>query len=121
MSANPVTHPPVAEPAMLLSAAETVPADWHRLADYLRAHGMSFDPDQPIRQFAGGLANRNYLVVVDGVRAVLRRPPDGDLPPGAHDMAREHKIFRASPPHCRSSRRACIIANAATSSACRSN
>ncbi|MBN9002041.1 MAG: phosphotransferase, partial [Rhizobiales bacterium] len=78
---------------MLLSAAETVPADWHRLADYLRAQGMSFDPEQPIRQFAGGLANRNYLVVVDGVRAVLRRPPDGDLPPGAHDMAREHKIL----------------------------
>ena len=78
---------------MLLSAAETVPADWHRLADYLRAQGMSFDPEQPIRQFAGGLANRNYLVVVDGVRAVLRRPPDGDLPPGAHDMAREHRIL----------------------------
>lgn len=93
MSANPVTHPPAADSAMLLSAAETVPADWRRLADYLRAQGMRFDPDQPIRQFAGGLANRNYLVVVDGKRAVLRRPPDGDLPPGAHDMAREHKIL----------------------------
>lgn len=93
MSVNPVSDPPAAEPAMLRSAAETVPADWHRLANYLRAEGMSFDPDQPIRQFAGGFANRNYLVVVDGARAVLRRPPDGDLPPGAHDMAREHKIL----------------------------
>jgi aminoglycoside phosphotransferase (APT) family kinase protein len=77
----------------LLSAAGTVPADWNRLADYLRAQGMAFDPAQPIRQFAGGFANRNYLVVVDGVSVVLRRPPDGDLPPGAHDMAREHKIL----------------------------
>jgi aminoglycoside phosphotransferase (APT) family kinase protein len=73
--------------------AETTPSDWDRLARYLRAQGMTFDPAQPIRQFAGGLANRNYLVVVDGHQAVLRRPPDGDLPPGAHDMAREHKIL----------------------------
>jgi aminoglycoside phosphotransferase (APT) family kinase protein len=63
------------------------------VARYLQAEGMTFDPAQPVRQFAGGLANRNYLVVVDGRNAVLRRPPDGELPPGAHDMAREHRIL----------------------------
>ena len=78
MSANPVTHPSAVDSAMLRSVADTVPADWHRLADYLRTQGMSFDPDQPIRQFAGGFANRNYLVVVDGARAVLRRRDGGN-------------------------------------------
>lgn len=77
----------------LLPAADTAASDWRRLGLYLNSRGMSFDPAQPIRQFAGGLANRNYLVVVNGHRTVLRRPPDGDLPPGAHDMAREHKIL----------------------------
>ncbi|MDF3809373.1 MULTISPECIES: phosphotransferase family protein [Rhodopseudomonas] len=77
----------------LLSEADTAPANWDRVAQYLRTQGMTFDSAQPVRQFAGGLANRNYLVVVDGQNAVLRRPPDGELPPGAHDMAREHKIL----------------------------
>jgi aminoglycoside phosphotransferase (APT) family kinase protein len=77
----------------LLSSADTVPVDWSRLADYLQEQGLAFDPAQPIRQFAGGFANRNYMIVVDGRTVVLRRPPDGDLPPGAHDMAREHRIL----------------------------
>jgi aminoglycoside phosphotransferase (APT) family kinase protein len=54
---------------------------------------MVFDSAEPVRQFAGGLANRNYLLAVDGRPTVFRRPPDGDLPPGAHDMAREHLIL----------------------------
>lgn len=84
---------PATQGPELLSEVETAPADWDRVARYLRTEGMTFDPAQPVRQFAGGLANRNYLVVVDGRNAVLRRPPDGELPPGAHDMAREHKIL----------------------------
>jgi aminoglycoside phosphotransferase (APT) family kinase protein len=40
-----------------------------------------------------GLANINYLLTIDGEPHVLRRPPDGDLPPGAHDMAREHRVL----------------------------
>jgi len=70
-----------------------VPCDWGRLSGYLKTNGMRVDLERPIRQFAGGLANRNYLMVVNGKPAVLRRPPDGDLPPGAHDMAREHRIL----------------------------
>lgn len=69
------------------------PLDRARLADFLLSMGMVFDPTYLIRQFAGGLANRNYLVVVDGSETVLRRPPDGKLPPGAHDMAREHRVL----------------------------
>jgi aminoglycoside phosphotransferase (APT) family kinase protein len=84
-------------PSEFLSSAETVPVDWSRLAHYLRTQGFAFDPDQSIRQFAGGFANRNYMVIVDGRTAVLRRPPDGELPPGAHDMSREHRILSRLP------------------------
>src|SRR5690349_19142121 len=77
----------------LLSTADSVQSDWGQLVRYLSDHGMHVDAAQPIRQFAGGLANRNYLLNVNGAPAVLRRPPDGDLPPGAHDMAREHRIL----------------------------
>lgn len=45
------------------------------------------------RQFAGGLANLNYLIRLGEAWAVLRRPPAGPLPPGANDMAREHRIL----------------------------
>ncbi|MBR0828666.1 phosphotransferase family protein [Bradyrhizobium manausense] len=79
--------------AELIPAADSPQSDWERLARYLSGCGMSVDLAQPIRRFAGGLANRNYLVVVDGQPTVLRRPPDGNLPPGAHDMAREHRIL----------------------------
>lgn len=77
----------------LLQAPDVSGLGRERLAPYLAAQGFSFDPGQPVRQFAGGLANRNYLIEIDGGLAVLRRPPDGELPPGAHDMAREHRIL----------------------------
>lgn len=80
---------------MLLSAADSHPIDTGRLAQYLARQGFHLDRDAAIRQFAAGLANINYLVQVDGQPHVLRRPPDGDLPPGAHDMAREHRVLSA--------------------------
>ncbi len=57
------------------------------------AWGLTLDSDPPPRQFAGGLANLNYLIHLDGKPAVLRRPPLGELPAGSHDMAREHRIL----------------------------
>lgn len=77
----------------LRSAVETVPQDWPRLQAYLAGHGLSLAIAPPPRQFAGGFANLNYLVMIDGAEAVLRRPPMGPLPPGAYDMAREAKIL----------------------------
>ncbi len=70
--------------------------DWAALARHLAARGMRFDPerDRP-RQFATGYGNLNYLVVLDGVTRVLRRPPMGKIPPGANDMKREHTILSA--------------------------
>jgi aminoglycoside phosphotransferase (APT) family kinase protein len=71
-----------------------VPQDWRRLQRYLAASGLELSLDMPPQQFAGGLANLNYLLHLDGREVVLRRPPLGVLPPGAYDMGREHRILR---------------------------
>ena len=80
-------------PPDLRPEADQLPMDWPRLAAYLAGAGLTLSLDPPPRQFAGGLANLNYLLTLDGAPAVLRRPPPGDLPPGSHDMAREHRIL----------------------------
>jgi aminoglycoside phosphotransferase (APT) family kinase protein len=77
---------------------DTSPQDWNRIADWLVERGHSLDLSSPPRQFAGGLANLNYLVSVDGAQAVFRRPPAGDLAHGASDMARETRVLRALHP-----------------------
>jgi aminoglycoside phosphotransferase (APT) family kinase protein len=73
--------------------AEAVQQDWTRLAAYLHGQGLTLSLQPSPRQFAGGLANLNYLALIDGKEAVLRRPPLGVLPPGAYDMGREFRIL----------------------------
>lgn len=75
------------------AVAETIPLDAQRLGAYLAGVGLALDRDEPMRQFGTGMANINYRLRAGGRMLVLRRPPDGDLPPGAHDMAREHRIL----------------------------
>lgn len=75
------------------NARETFPIDRERLGAYLTRVGLPLDHDEPVLQFGTGLANINYRLKAGGRMLVLRRPPDGDLPPGAHDMAREHRIL----------------------------
>ncbi|MEZ5854105.1 MAG: phosphotransferase [Hyphomicrobiaceae bacterium] len=72
---------------------DAFPIDAAKLAAYLGAIGLPLDADVPIEQFGTGMANINYRLVAGAQWLVLRRPPDGDLPPGAHDMAREHRIL----------------------------
>jgi aminoglycoside phosphotransferase (APT) family kinase protein len=84
---------PIDTAPALRAAVDCVPQDWTRLSAHLAESGLHFDPEPPPRQFSGGLANLNYLVVVDGREAVLRRPPMGSLPPGAYDMGREFRIL----------------------------
>ena len=76
----------------LRPVADAVQQDWAALARHLARFGVTFGPTPP-RQFSGGFGNLNYLIEVDGKPAVLRRPPAGPLPPGANDMAREHRIL----------------------------
>ena len=84
-------------PAEVRSSRDSVPLDWNAVRGHLAAHGMRLDAEPPPRQFAGGLANLNYLIQLDGKPAVLRRPPLGELPAGAYDMAREHRILSRLP------------------------
>jgi aminoglycoside phosphotransferase (APT) family kinase protein len=87
----------VADQPGLRSAAESVALDWSAVASHLAVHGHRLDADPKPRQFAGGLANLNYLIQFDGKPAVLRRPPMGELPAGAYDMAREFRILSRLP------------------------
>jgi aminoglycoside phosphotransferase (APT) family kinase protein len=49
----------------------------------------------PLRvlQFPNGSANLTYLLRIGERELVLRRPPMGELAPGAHDMKREYKVL----------------------------
>lgn len=48
------------------------------------------------RQVAGGLSNITYVVADEtGRRVVVRRPPEGKLTGGAHDVLREARILAA--------------------------
>jgi len=87
----------VASDTGLRSVADSVALDWDKVGRYLAARGHQLATDPPPRQFAGGLANLNYLIEFDGQPAVLRRPPMGDLPAGAYDMAREFRILSRLP------------------------
>jgi aminoglycoside phosphotransferase (APT) family kinase protein len=79
------------------SPEQSVPLDWDAARAHLAKHGLRLDQEPPPRQFAGGLANLNYLIHLDGKPAVLRRPPVGELPVGAYDMAREFRILSRLP------------------------
>jgi len=70
--------------------------DTTRLEPYLRAVLPGAAGPLAVRQFGGGHANLTYLLRFgeSGEREfVLRRPPLGPVPPGAHDMRREHRVL----------------------------
>jgi aminoglycoside phosphotransferase (APT) family kinase protein len=78
--------------------ADAVPQDWPAIAAWLAAQGHRLNLQVLPRQFAGGLANLNYRVELDGAPAVFRRPPGGALAHGASDMAREARVLGALHP-----------------------
>ena len=66
--------------------------DLARLAPWLRARLGTDGPIEAFR-FTAGHANLTYLLRIGGAEFVLRRPPLGPVPPGAHDMRREHRVL----------------------------
>jgi aminoglycoside phosphotransferase (APT) family kinase protein len=72
--------------------------DAARLGGFLRARVAGLDGPMTVAQFHGGYANLTYLVAFGDRELVVRRPPRGELPPGAHDMAREHRVLAALAP-----------------------
>ena len=79
--------------------AETAPVrpdeemDWPQLASYLSTRVPNASGPMIVEQFPGGSANLTYLVHFGAQQYVVRRPPLGAVAPGAHDMAREHKVL----------------------------
>jgi aminoglycoside phosphotransferase (APT) family kinase protein len=79
----------------LKSEGKSVPQDWPAVAQWAQAQGLNVSLDPHPRQFAGGVGNLNYLIEIDGRKAVLRRPPQGPRPAGANDMVREFAVLTA--------------------------
>lgn len=71
---------------------------WDSLRSYLGGQGLELAVSPGPRRFTEGFGNLNFLLEVNGAPAVLRRPPPGPLPPGANDMAREHRVLAALAP-----------------------
>ena len=67
--------------------------DWPKVAEYLATRVDGARGPMHVRQFPGGSANLTYLISFGAQEYVLRRPPLGPVAPGAHDMAREHKVL----------------------------
>jgi len=63
-----------------------------RLAGFLAAR-LPGDGVVSVERHAFGHSNVTYYVARDEDRYVLRRPPEGPLPPGTHDMRREFRVL----------------------------
>jgi aminoglycoside phosphotransferase (APT) family kinase protein len=63
------------------------------LLAYLRAQMPELEGPLTIEQFPAGFSNLTYLLRVEGLELVLRRPPVGAKIKTAHDMGREYKIL----------------------------
>jgi len=81
------------EAAELIAERADERLDLTRLEPYLRAHLPGAEGALTVAQFHGGKANLTYLLRFGAEEFVLRRPPLGPIPPGAHDMRREHRVL----------------------------
>lgn len=78
----------------LISVREDERFDVGRLTDWLETVDGLPDGRPEVAQFGGGKANLTYLLTFpDGSELVLRRPPLGQVAPGAHDMSREYRVL----------------------------
>src|SRR5262245_36510559 len=71
--------------------------DWAALEAWLRPRLDEVLPGLngplEILQFPNGSANLTYLLRLGARELVLRRPPMGQIAPGAHDMKREYRVL----------------------------
>jgi len=84
---------PSLEAAELIDLRSDERLDTSRLELYLRGRLEGAEGPLAVRQFAGGKANLTYLLSFGVREFVLRRPPLGPIPLGAHDMRREHRVL----------------------------
>lgn len=69
-----------------------VEIDHERISSWLRSN-LGIQHVHEISMLAGGRSNLTYLLRTTEGDLVLRRPPVGDLPKGAHDVVREAKLL----------------------------
>src|SRR3954469_925852 len=81
------------EAAELIEERPDERLDTSLLEPHLRERLEGAEGPLSVRQFGGGKANLTYLVRFGPNEFVLRRPPLGPIPPGAHDMRREHRVL----------------------------
>ena len=78
------------EPDEVASVRPGEELDWAALERYLREHVERLDGPFAVEQFPNGSANLTSRVSFGDRRLVVRRPPFGEIAPGAHDMRREY-------------------------------
>jgi aminoglycoside phosphotransferase (APT) family kinase protein len=67
-------------------------AEGKALVSYLEAHLPGAGPVE-VSRHEFGHSNLTFFVSRGEHRYVLRRPPDGPLPPGTHDVRREYRVL----------------------------
>ena len=70
--------------------------DWGEIEAYLRKElpsDLDLSGSFEVLQFPNGAANLTYMLRFGETELVLRRPPFGQLAPGAHDMKREFRVL----------------------------
>ena len=88
-------------PGLLPVGVSTLPGeiagfDKTAVEQWLAQNVPSLDQTLSWERLEGGHSNLTYaLTGEDGTRAVIRRPPEGELLPKAHDMAREWRVLEA--------------------------
>src|SRR4030081_1088751 len=85
--------PPNLEAVELIDERPDERLDTSRLEPHLRGGLGGAGGPLSVKQFGGGKANLTYLLRFGEREFVLRRPPLGPIPPGAHDMRREHRVL----------------------------
>ncbi|MFI5325948.1 MAG: phosphotransferase, partial [Candidatus Rokuibacteriota bacterium] len=91
MTAPPPAAEPPAEVAPVRSGEQL---DWTALEAWLTPRlGLEDGAELTVLQFPNGSANLTYLVRFGDRRLVVRRPPFGNIAPGAHDMKREFRVL----------------------------
>lgn len=66
--------------------------DQERLFAYAAPH-LPGEGDITVERLAAGHSNLTFVVRRDGREWILRRPPQGDLLPTAHDVIREYRVM----------------------------
>ena len=78
------------------NAGQPVGYDTARVEAWIAAHVPALQTPLTWTRLEGGHSNLTYLIEdAAGQRAVIRRPPMGELLPKAHDMAREWALISA--------------------------